>query len=70
MSKEKNTNENFKAFMELDESQYINEYVVIVKGKVVAHGQDAEKLLYEVRKQFPQEIPLIAKIPPEEVLVL
>lgn len=62
--------ENFKAFMELDESQYINKYVVIVKGKIVSWGEDAEKLLFEVRKQFPQEIPLIAKIPPEETLVL
>jgi len=24
--------------MELDESQYVNEYVIIVKGRVVAHG--------------------------------
>ncbi len=62
--------ENFKAFMELDESQYVNEYVVIVKGKVVAHGEDAERLLSGVRKEFPQETPLIAKIPPDEVLVL
>lgn len=62
--------ENFEAFMELDESQYINEYVVIVKGKMVAHGDDAEKLLKEARKQFPEEIPLIAKIPSEEALVL
>lgn len=62
--------ENFRAFMELELAQYINEYVVIVKGKVVAHGEDAEKLLSKVRKQFPQEIPLIAKIPPEEAMVL
>ena len=62
--------ENFKAFMELDESQYLNEYVIIVQGKVVAHGEDANKLLSEIRSQYPEEIPLIAKIPPEEVLVL
>lgn len=62
--------ENFKAFWELDDSQYVNEYVVIVKGKVVAHGEDAEKLLFEVKRQFPGETPLIAKIPPEETLVL
>ncbi len=68
--KSRSMSENFKAFLELDESQYVNEYVLIIKGKVVAHGEDAERLLSEVRKQFPEEIPLIAKIPPEEVLVL
>jgi len=62
--------ENFKAFMELDESKYLNEYVVIVKGKVVAHGENAKELLSHVRNLHPKEIPLIAKIPPEEVLVL
>ena len=62
--------ENFKAFMELDETKYISEYVIIVQGKVVAHGEDAQKLLFEVRTQYPKEIPLIAKIPPEEALLL
>ena len=62
--------ENFKAFGELDDNQYLNEYVVIVKGKVVAHGQDAEKLLSEVKRQFSGETPLIAKIPSQEILVL
>jgi len=62
--------ENFKAFMELDETKYINEYVMIVQGKVVAHGEDAKNLLFEVRTQYPKEIPLIAKIPPEGIVVL
>jgi len=63
--------ENFKAFLELDNSQYINEneYVLIVKEKVVAHGKDAESFLSKARKRFPGETPLIAKIPSEGVLV-
>ncbi len=62
--------ENYKTFMELDEKQYENKYVVIIKGKVVSSGDDAEKLFLGARKKFPEEIPLIAKIPSEEVLVL
>lgn len=61
---------NFEAFLKLDESKYRDKYIVIVKGKVVGSGMDIEKLLKTVRDKFPKQVPLVAKIPEEEILVL
>ena len=61
---------NFQAFLKVDDSKYRDKYIVIAKGKVVGKGKDIEKLLGRAKKKFPDEIPLVAKIPEEEVLVL
>jgi len=61
---------NFQAFLKLDKKGLENKYVVIVKGKVIGKGKDIEKLLSVTKKRFPKEIPLVAKIPSEEVLIL
>jgi len=61
---------NFEAFLKLDDSKYRDKYVVIVKGKVAGSGMDVERLLKATRHKFPKEIPLVAKIPKEEILVL
>jgi len=61
---------NFQAFLKLDKSKYINEYVVIIDKKLVAAGKDIVSLLRTVRKKYPKKIPFVAKIPEKSVLVL
>lgn len=61
---------NFDAFLKLKKVGLEEKYVVIVKGKVVGKGKDIEKLLPRVKRQYPKEIPLVAKIPSDEVLIL
>ncbi|MFZ5801310.1 MAG: DUF5678 domain-containing protein [Candidatus Omnitrophota bacterium] len=61
---------NFQAFLELDKTKYIDEYVVIVDEKPVATGKDIVSLLDEVRKKYPRKVPFVAKIPDKTVLVL
>lgn len=61
---------NFEAFLKLDKSMYQNNYVIIVKGKVVAEGQDIERMVAQVRKKYAQETPFVAKILDERMLVL
>lgn len=61
---------NFEAFLKLDKSNFQNKYVIIVKGKVIAKGEDIEKMIAQVRKKYPEETPLVAKILDERMLVL
>lgn len=62
--------DNFEVYLELDKTGLENKYVVIVNGKVVAKGEDIEKMLETVRRKYPNEIPFVAKVPEERMLVL
>ena len=61
---------NFQAFLKLDTSKYLNQYIVMIDKKVVSNGKDIVSLLKAVRKRYPSATPLIAKIPEKSVLVL
>ncbi len=61
---------NFEVYLELDKTGLENKYVVIVNGKVVAKGEDIEKMLESVRQEYPDEIPFVAKVPEERMLIL
>jgi len=61
---------NFQAFLKLDTSKYLNQYIVMIDKKVVANGKDIVSLLNSVRKKYPHKTPFIAKIPEKSVLVL
>lgn len=61
---------NFQAFLKLEKSNLINQYVVIVNKKVVATGTDIETMLKKAKKQYPSQVPFVAKVPDKQVLVL
>jgi len=60
---------NFEAFLKLDKTKLQNKYVVIIKGQVVAQGEDIERMLTQARKKYSQDIPLVAKILDERMRV-
>jgi len=60
---------NFEAFLKLDTSRYANQYMVLVKRRVVGSGHDLSALLKRIRKKYPRQRPLIAKIPHRGMLV-
>lgn len=62
--------ENFQAFLKLNTSKYLNQYIVMIDKKVVANGKDIVSMLASVRKKYPHKTPFIAKIPEKSVLVL
>jgi len=62
--------ENFQAFLKLDTSKYLNQYIVMIDKKVVANGKDIVSMLASVREKYPHKTPFIAKIPEKSVLVL
>ena len=61
---------NFEAYLKIDKTGLENKYVVIVNGDVVAKGEDIEKMLATVRQQYPHEMPFVAKVPDERMLIL
>jgi hypothetical protein len=61
---------NFEAYVKLDKTGLENKYVVIVDGKVVVKGRDIENMLERVRQKYPDEIPFVAKVPDERMLIL
>jgi len=61
---------NYSAFLRLDTRKYVDQYVVMIGGKVVRAGKDIERLLKEVRKVYPNKLPFVAKVPKRGVLVL
>jgi len=61
---------NFQAYLELNISKYLNQYIIMIDKKVVAHGKDIVSMLAAVRKKYPHKTPFIAKIPEKSVLVL
>ena len=61
---------NFEAYLKLDKKGLENKYVVIVNGEVVAKGEDIEGMLEMAKRKYPHEIPFVAKVPDERMLIL
>jgi hypothetical protein len=62
--------ENSKAYAMLDKTGLENKYIIIVDGEVVANGENIEEMLDKVRQKYPHEIPFVAKVPEERMLIL
>jgi len=61
---------NFETYLALDKNKLQNKYVVIVDGNVVDKGENIEAMLKKVRQKYPAQIPFVAKIPDERMLIL
>jgi len=61
---------NFEAYLKLDKTGLENKYVVMVNGKVIAKGEDIENMLKRMKQKYPPEIPFVAKVPDERMLIL
>lgn len=54
---------NLEAFLRLGKRKLANQYVIIVGAKLVATGTDIETMLRRVKRRYPRQTPLVAKIP-------
>jgi len=64
------TSEDYEWFIRADMSEYKGKYVLIRNKKVVFSGENLKILLIKFEKKYPKEIPMIAKIPKDELLIL
>ena len=60
-------NKNFQAYQKLNllnQKRFKpGEYVVIAGGKLFGKGKNLEKFLTEARRKYPEEVPLVTKVP-------
>lgn len=61
---------NFEALSENDFTKFAGEWIAVINGKVIAHSKDFKQVCKESREKFPQEKPLIGKVPEAMPLVL
>lgn len=61
---------NFEWFSQADLGKYKGRYVIIRGSRVIFSGKTPDRLLQRFRRKYPKEIPLVAKIPDEESLIL
>ena len=66
----KRMTKNFKAFVKLNKTGLQNKYVIIVDGKIIIQGEDIENMLEKVKLEYPEKMPLVAKVPDARMLVL
>jgi len=60
---------NYEAYMQEDLSQYLGEWIIIVEGKVVAHGKDISEVTGEAREKYPDKRFMIAKVPGNDTMI-
>lgn len=61
---------NYDFFIKTDTSQYKGEWIAIAKDKIIAHGQDAEKVYKKAAKKVKKAEISLAKVPEKQILVL
>ena len=62
--------EEMEWFSNADFSAYEGKYIATVGETIAAFGDNAKLVRDEARRKFPNEEPIIAKIPTDDLLVL
>ena len=62
--------EEMEWFSKADFSKYEGKYIATIGKNVVAFGDNAKLVRDEARRKFPNEEPIIAKIPTDDLLIL
>lgn len=62
--------EEMEWFSNADFSMYEGKYIATIGKNVVAFGDNAKLVRDEARRKFPNEEPIITKIPNDDLLVL
>ena len=61
---------NYEWYIKADTQRYAGKWIAIVDQKIVASGDDAEKVYREAKTRCPEEKPSVAKVPSKEILAL
>ena len=48
----------------------IDQWVVMIRKKIVASGKDLKSILSKVREEYPDEEPFVAKLPSNRIMVM
>jgi hypothetical protein len=61
---------NYEWFLHANLKGYDDQWVVVVDKKVVASGNDINRILTEAKEKYPKAEPLLAKVSGKHTLVL
>lgn len=53
---------NYEWFLKRDFSKYSGKWLAIIDKKVVASGENANKIITQVKKEYPNKRPFITKV--------
>ncbi len=53
---------NYEWFLKKDFSDYSGKWLAIIDKKVVASGEDANKVITKAREEYPHKRPFITKV--------
>ena len=70
MKQKQATSSNYDFFVRTDTSQFKGEWIAIAGDRVVAHGNDAQKVYAAAQKKTRSQPISLAKAPDEQMLVL
>ena len=62
--------DNYEWYIRANTRMYAGKWIGIVDQKIVASGDDAEKVYRAAKRRFPAKKPSIAKVPSKDILVL
>lgn len=61
---------NYNTFLKLDLSEYVDKWIAIIDGEIVAASNSFKKTYEEAKKQHPKKQPFISKVPGNKAMIL
>ncbi len=53
---------NYEWFLKKDFSEYSGKWLAIIDRQVVASGEDVNKIITQIKKEYPNKRPFITKV--------
>ncbi len=60
---------NYDAFMKMNLSPYLGEWIAVCENRIVAHGKKVKDVFYEAKGKCPGNRSFIAKVPGKEAWI-
>lgn len=61
---------NYEWYIKADTDKYAGKWIVIKDNKIVASGDDAERVYQHAHREYPNANLSIAKVPDKDMLIL
>lgn len=63
-------NGDYEWFLNADISEYAGKWVVVLNKRIVASGDNIKDLLAKVKKENPEAIPFVARVPRKMLMIV
>jgi hypothetical protein len=63
-------NPNYDWYLHADLERFAGKWIVIANQKVIGSGANVKKMFAKAKEEYPDETPIVAKIPKPGLMVL